>query len=49
MQHAAEAWFVPLDQNSVKWHTKEKVNDPENGSSSDAARAVASLLILLSQ
>jgi hypothetical protein len=20
----AEAWFVPLDQNSVKWHTKEK-------------------------
>jgi hypothetical protein len=21
----AEAWFVTLDQNSVKWHTKEKV------------------------
>jgi hypothetical protein len=20
----AEAWFVPLDQNSVKWHTKRK-------------------------
>jgi hypothetical protein len=24
----AEAWFVPLDQNSVKWHTKEKVERP---------------------
>src|SRR6266567_1151912 len=24
----AEDWFVPLDQNSVKWHTKEKVERP---------------------
>ena len=37
----AEAWFVALDQNSVKWHTKKRWNDSENGSSSDAARAVA--------
>jgi len=24
----AEAWFVPLDRSSVKWHTKEKVERP---------------------